>query len=136
VAFSASFIGRLRVSLRGLFSSVFRQSSNDYQSPERNARIAMSLETKDVANIAHLARLTITEEEMPVYASGLSKIINFVEQLNAADVADVEPMAHPLAGQVQRMRVDEITETDAHERYQANAPRVDSGLYLVPKVIE
>jgi aspartyl-tRNA(Asn)/glutamyl-tRNA(Gln) amidotransferase subunit C len=96
----------------------------------------MSLQTKEVANIAHLARLAITEQEMPVYANSLSKIINFVEQLNAADVADVEPMAHPLAGQVQRLRGDETTEVDAHEKYQRNAPRVEAGLYLVPKVIE
>ena len=96
----------------------------------------MSLETKDVANIAHLARLAITEQEMPVYANTLSKIINFVEQLNAADVGNVQPMAHPLAGQVQRMRADEITETDAHEKFQRNAPRVEASLYLVPKVIE
>lgn len=96
----------------------------------------MSLETEDVAKIAHLARLAITEQEMPVYASGLSKIINFVEQLDAADVGNVLPMAHPLAGQTQRMRADEITETDAHEKYQQNAPRVEAGLYLVPKVIE
>ena len=96
----------------------------------------MSLETKDVANIAHLARLAITEQEMPVYVNSLSKIIRLVEQLNAADVANVEPMAHPLAGQVQRLRADEVSETDAHEKYQRNAPRVEAGLYLVPKVIE
>jgi aspartyl-tRNA(Asn)/glutamyl-tRNA(Gln) amidotransferase subunit C len=96
----------------------------------------MSLASKDVANIAHLARLAITEQEMPVYAGSLSKIINFVEQLNAVDVGNVQPMAHPLAGQVQRMRADEITEADGHEKYQRNAPRVEASLYLVPKVIE
>ena len=96
----------------------------------------MSLEAKDVANIAHLARLAITEQEMPVYAASLSKIFSFVEQLNAAEVANVEPMAHPLAGQVQRLRADEVTESDAHEKYQRNAARVEAGLYLVPKVIE
>ena len=96
----------------------------------------MSLQPKDVANIAHLARLAMTEQELPVYVDSLSKIIHFVEQLNAAQVDGVEPMAHPLAGQVQRMRADEVTETDAHEKYQRNAPRVEAGLYLVPKVIE
>jgi aspartyl-tRNA(Asn)/glutamyl-tRNA(Gln) amidotransferase subunit C len=96
----------------------------------------MSLASKDVANIAQLARLAITEQEMPVYAGSLSKIINFVEQLNAVDVGNVQPMAHPLAGQIQRMRADEITEADGHEKYQRNAPRVEASLYLVPKVIE
>ena len=96
----------------------------------------MSLETKDVAKIAHLARLAIGEEELPAYAGSLSKIITFVEQLNVAEVANLEPMAHPLAGQKQRLRADETTETDSHEKYQRNAPRVEADLYLVPKVIE
>jgi aspartyl-tRNA(Asn)/glutamyl-tRNA(Gln) amidotransferase subunit C len=96
----------------------------------------MSIDTKDVVNIAHLARLAIAEQELPAYAGALSSILQFVEQLNAADVAQVEPMAHPLAGQVQRLRADQVTETDAHDKYQRNAPRVEAGLYLVPKVIE
>jgi aspartyl-tRNA(Asn)/glutamyl-tRNA(Gln) amidotransferase subunit C len=45
-------------------------------------------------------------------------------------------MAHPLEGQVQRLREDAVTETDRREAYQQNAPAVEAGLYLVPKVIE
>lgn len=96
----------------------------------------MSLTRHDVENIARLARLAITPAEMPVYVDSLPKILSFVEQLNTAQTAEVEPMAHPLAGQVQRLRPDAITETDAHAVYQKNAPRVEAGLYLVPKVIE
>jgi aspartyl-tRNA(Asn)/glutamyl-tRNA(Gln) amidotransferase subunit C len=96
----------------------------------------MSLTRNDVAAIAHLARLAITEAEAPVYAESLSKILNMVEQLTAADVNAVEPMAHPLAGQVQRLRADEVTATDEHEKFQRNASKVEGGLYLVPKVIE
>jgi len=96
----------------------------------------MSLTRQDVENIAQLARLSISEAELPVYVDSLSKILSFVEQLNAAQTDDVEPMAHPLADQVQRMRADEVLEEDRHEKYQRNAPRVEAGLYLVPKVIE
>jgi aspartyl-tRNA(Asn)/glutamyl-tRNA(Gln) amidotransferase subunit C len=96
----------------------------------------MSLTRAQVENIAHLARLEITEEQMPVYVDSLSRIIDFVEQLAAADTGGVEPMAHPLADQVQRLRPDQVTETDQHEKYQQNAPAVAAGLYLVPKVIE
>ncbi|HEY7753608.1 MAG TPA: Asp-tRNA(Asn)/Glu-tRNA(Gln) amidotransferase subunit GatC, partial [Steroidobacteraceae bacterium] len=39
-------------------------------------------------------------------------------------------------GQVQRLREDRVTESDHRDRYQANAPAVEAGLYLVPKVIE
>jgi aspartyl-tRNA(Asn)/glutamyl-tRNA(Gln) amidotransferase subunit C len=73
---------------------------------------------------------------MPEYVGGLSKILSFVEQLNAAAVDNVEPMAHPLADQVQRMRPDEVVDVDQREKYQRNAARVETGLYLVPKVIE
>jgi aspartyl-tRNA(Asn)/glutamyl-tRNA(Gln) amidotransferase subunit C len=96
----------------------------------------MSLTRNDVEAIAHLARLAITEAEAPVYTDSLSKILNFVEQLSAADVGNVEPMAHPLAGQVQRLRADVVTATDEHEKFQRNAGKVEAGLYLVPKVIE
>ncbi|MFL6547497.1 MAG: Asp-tRNA(Asn)/Glu-tRNA(Gln) amidotransferase subunit GatC [Povalibacter sp.] len=96
----------------------------------------MSLTRKEVENIAHLARLAITEAETAVYVEGLSKILNFVEQLNASDTGVAEPMAHPLKDQVQRMRADEIADRDQREKYQRNAARVEAGLYLVPKVIE
>lgn len=96
----------------------------------------MSLTRHDVENIARLARLSIGDEQLPLYVESLSKILTFVEQLNAADTASVEPMAHPLADQVQRLRPDEPVEVDGPEKYQRNAPRVEAGLYLVPKVIE
>jgi aspartyl-tRNA(Asn)/glutamyl-tRNA(Gln) amidotransferase subunit C len=96
----------------------------------------MTLTRAEVEGIAHLARLQITETQMPVYVESLSRILAFVEQLSVADTADVEPMAHPLAGQVQRLRADEVTETDQHQKFQQNAASVAAGLYLVPRVIE
>jgi aspartyl-tRNA(Asn)/glutamyl-tRNA(Gln) amidotransferase subunit C len=96
----------------------------------------MSLTRRDVENIAHLARLAISEAQLPVYVDSLSKILSFVEQLDAADTGAVEPMAHPLAEQVQRLRPDEVLDVDQHEKFQRNAARVAAGLYLVPKVIE
>jgi aspartyl-tRNA(Asn)/glutamyl-tRNA(Gln) amidotransferase subunit C len=96
----------------------------------------MSLTRQDVDKIAHLARLQITDAEMPVYVNSLSSIVDFVAELARADTADVPPMAHPLVGQVQRLRPDEITETDRHETYQQNAPQVQAALYVVPRVIE
>lgn len=96
----------------------------------------MSLNRADIEGIARLARLSLREEEIPVYVDSLPRILEFVGQLDQADTRGIEPMAHPLPGLAQRLRADEVTETDRHERYQANAPRVEGGLYLVPKVIE
>lgn len=116
----------------------FRQGAVYHSQPVFLARIGnfMSLTRAQVEGIAHLARLEIVESQMPVYVDSLSRIIDFVEQLSAADTTGVAPMAHPLADQVQRLRPDEATETDRHELYQQNAPAVAAGLYLVPKVIE
>ena len=94
------------------------------------------MKPEQIASIAHLARLSITEAEMPAYAASLSSILSFVGDLDRAQTGDVTPMAHPLPGLTQRLRPDEVAETDQHERYQANAPETAASLYLVPKVIE
>ena len=96
----------------------------------------MSLTRQDVEKIAHLARLSISVEELPVYVSSLSSIVNFVDELSRAETGAVLPMAHPLDGQHQRLRPDAVSESDNHEKYQANAPAVQAGLYIVPRVIE
>ena len=96
----------------------------------------MTLTRRDVEGIALLARLEITEQELPVYVESLSRILGFVDQLSAASTDGVEPMAHPLENQVQALRDDLVTESDPRDRSQGNAPLVAAGLYLVPKVIE
>lgn len=95
----------------------------------------MSLDTDAVKRIAHLARLGVDAGEYENYARNLSDILSFVEHLNAIDTSGVEPMAHPLEAS-QRLRSDAVTETDQRELFQTVAPKVEAGLYLVPKVIE
>jgi aspartyl-tRNA(Asn)/glutamyl-tRNA(Gln) amidotransferase subunit C len=96
----------------------------------------MSVGRHDIDNIARLARLALSEEEIPRYIDAMTRILGLVEQLNRVEVSNVTPMAHPLPGQRQRLRADVVTETDQHELYQRNAPQVSAGLYLVPRVIE
>ena len=85
--------------------------------------------------VARLARLAVPGERLAAYTQSLSNILNLVDQLSAVDTTGVEPMAHPL-DMVQRLREDVVTETDHRAQYQAIAPEVEKGLYLVPKVIE
>ena len=96
----------------------------------------MALTREQIASIATLARLELTASEIPVYQESLSRNLDFVGALDRAETANVAPMAHPLPGLTQRLRQDEVTEGDGHERYQRNAPLTTAGLYLVPKVIE
>jgi len=95
----------------------------------------MALTRHEVENIAHLARLRISDEEIPGYVDNLSRIIDFVAQLDAARTDHVEPMAHPL-NMTQPLREDAVSESDQRDLYQSNASRVERGLYLVPKVID
>ncbi len=95
----------------------------------------MSLDQDTIRRIARLARLGVDESENENYARSLSDIFAFVEQLNAVDTTGIEPMAHPLDAS-QRLRPDEVTETNQRDKFQKIAPRVEAGLYLVPRVIE
>ena len=95
----------------------------------------MSISPEEVLKIANLARLKINQDEVDQYATELSKIISLVEQMNKVDTQNVEPMAHPL-DVTQRLRKDEVTETNQREKFQSVAPNAEKGLYLVPKVIE
>lgn len=95
----------------------------------------MTLKSEDVQKIAHLARLQIDPADVEQYTTELSNILALFDQMNSQDSSGVEPMAHPLDA-VQRLRVDEVTEGDQREKFQAIAPEVARGLYLVPKVID
>ena len=95
----------------------------------------MAIDADDVRKVAHLARLTIEETEIPEYAFNLSKVLGLVEQMSKVDTENVEPLAHPLDA-FQRLRVDVVTETDQRDHLMANAPQTDKGHFLVPKVID
>jgi len=95
----------------------------------------MTLKIEDVRNIAQLARLQIDDSSLEQYASDLSNILALAEQMNAVDTSNVTPMAHPLDA-TQRLRADEVTESDQREKFQAIAPDVEKGFYRVPKVID
>ncbi|PKM13263.1 MAG: Asp-tRNA(Asn)/Glu-tRNA(Gln) amidotransferase GatCAB subunit C [Gammaproteobacteria bacterium HGW-Gammaproteobacteria-3] len=95
----------------------------------------MSLTADTVKKIAHLARLGIDTRDIDDYTQDLSGILDLMTQMNALDTDAVTPMAHPM-DQVQRLRADTVTESDQRRVFQAIAPQVEAGLYLVPKVIE
>ena len=80
----------------------------------------MSIDASEVARIAHLARLHVSEADAPRYARELSGILELVEQMQARDTAQVEPMAHPLDAS-QRLRPDEVTEPDRRDAAGADS---------------
>jgi aspartyl-tRNA(Asn)/glutamyl-tRNA(Gln) amidotransferase subunit C len=95
----------------------------------------MSLDNKEVSQIAYLSRLQVEESSLESITADLNNILNLVEQLSELDTDSVEPMAHPL-NMIQRLREDEVTETDQSESFQSIAPKTGKSHYLVPTVIE
>ena len=95
----------------------------------------MSLDQKQVLDIADLSRLAIEEKDIAEYQKNLSSILDLADQLQAVDTSNVEPMAHPLDA-VQRLRADVVTEQNQREHFQKIAPSTQDGHYLVPKVVE
>ncbi len=98
----------------------------------------MSLTAEQIKQVAHLARLELKAGQTEHYARQLSNIMEMVERLSGAKTDDVQPMAHPL-DTTQRLRPDEIGDPvgeAGRQRFQAHAPAVQDGVYLVPRVIE
>ena len=95
----------------------------------------MSLTLEQVRRVAHLARIEVSDAEANSTLGHLNGIFTLIEAMQAVDTRGVEPMAHA-QDLAQRLRADEVTETDRRESYQAVAPEVEDGLYLVPQVIE
>ena len=95
----------------------------------------MTLDAEEVEKIAHLARIAVTAGEVDALKGELSGILDLVERMSGLDTSDILPMAHPL-DMPQRLRPDVVTEENHREDYQAVAPAVENGLYLVPRVIE
>lgn len=99
----------------------------------------MSLTSADIARIANLARLELKPEESERMLTQINGFFDLVEQMRAVDTAGVEPLAHPVAtiqDIVLRLREDRVSEPNNREANQRNAPAVEHGLFLVPKVIE
>jgi aspartyl-tRNA(Asn)/glutamyl-tRNA(Gln) amidotransferase subunit C len=95
----------------------------------------MAIEQDEIEKLAELARIRIEDDQISEVTERITAILAMVDQLQAVDTSEVEPMASPLDAS-QRLRADEVTELNRREAFQAIAPAVADGLYLVPKVIE
>lgn len=99
----------------------------------------MSLTSADISRIANLARLELAPAESERMLTQINGFFDIVEQMRAVDTTGIEPLAHPVASVrniALRLREDIASEPNQREANQKNAPAVERGLFLVPKVIE
>lgn len=95
----------------------------------------MTMDTHDVAKLCRLAQIALDDTERAEAIADLEKMIRMIDALQSVATDGVAPLAHPL-DVTQRLRPDEVTEHVDRDRYQADAPATQDGLYLVPRVIE
>mgnify|MGYP000291652668 CR=1 FL=1 len=95
----------------------------------------MALTIPDIKRIAHLARIEINDSEADKTLNKLTGILALIEEMQAVDTTGISPVSHS-QDVVQRLREDVVTASNQRDAFQRNAPAVDHGLYLVPKVIE
>ena len=95
----------------------------------------MALERCDVEKLAHLAQLGLDDAQLDSSTTALNTILDMINAMQAVDTNTITPLANPLEAS-QRLRPDTVTESNHRDDYQALAPAVENGLYLVPKVID
>jgi aspartyl-tRNA(Asn)/glutamyl-tRNA(Gln) amidotransferase subunit C len=95
----------------------------------------MSLSIEDVTKVARLARLAMTPVELENAQNQLNSIFNLIADMQAVDTSGIDPMSHA-QDLSQRLREDVVSESNQREAFQAIAPQVENGLYLVPQVLE
>lgn len=108
-------------------------SESDSDTPQVSG--SSTQEALDVAHLARLAQLALSEAEITRVKNDLQNIIGMINTMQAVNTDDVEPMAHPLDATA-RLRDDEVTERVDRDQFQAHAPDVSDGYYLVPRVVE
>ncbi len=95
----------------------------------------MQIDAQTLNKIAQLSKLALSNAEQLRYQQSLNQMLDVFTALNAVNTESVEPMAHPLS-MSQRLRPDQVTESNQQEAFQTVAPQVSDGFYLVPRVIE
>ncbi len=95
----------------------------------------MSVDSKTVRRIAHLARIAVADDEVEHLKGELNAMLAFVEQLNEVDVTGVEPMVS-VTPMVMKMREDVVTDGGIADDIVKNAPATQDHYFMVPKVVE
>ena len=95
----------------------------------------MSISRDDVSKVAFLARIALSDDDVPVITNSLNEILQLVDKMQQQDTSNIEPLRNPHDA-VQTLREDEVTAANQRDKLLQNAPLAEDGLFLVPRVIE
>ncbi len=95
----------------------------------------MLINRKEVQQIAVLAKLNVSEDEIDTIVTSLDSVVEMINHINEVETNHVKPMANPMDA-VQRLRADVVTETSNKEVLLSMAANADDDYFLVPTVVE
>jgi aspartyl-tRNA(Asn)/glutamyl-tRNA(Gln) amidotransferase subunit C len=95
----------------------------------------MSVDAKDIEKVATLSRIQISPDQIPEVTNSINTVLGLIDKMQAIDTSDVEPLANPHDA-LQTLRADKVTASNEREILMSNAPSVQDGLFVVPKVLE
>jgi aspartyl-tRNA(Asn)/glutamyl-tRNA(Gln) amidotransferase subunit C len=96
----------------------------------------VTIDSKQIQKLATMSRLKFSEDELASFSTKFADIIKFVEEIKSVNTEGVQPMTSTIAGASTPERADVVTEPNNRDRHQTNAPKVEEGFYVVPKVVE
>jgi aspartyl-tRNA(Asn)/glutamyl-tRNA(Gln) amidotransferase subunit C len=93
-----------------------------------------SISRDDVAHIAHLARLELTDDELELFTAQLGAVLEHAADVEALDVGDVEPTMHPYP--LRNVWRDDVVRPGVdREEVLAQAPAAEDGRFRVPAIL-
>lgn len=95
----------------------------------------MSIEISQVEHVAELARLQLSREELERLSTQLSRILTYMEELNAADTSGIPGTTSVVAGDANVLREDEVQPSLSQDQALSNAPEAVDGLFQVPQIL-
>lgn len=95
----------------------------------------MSVDARTVRRVAHLARIAVSDADVPKLQDELNAMLGFVEQLNEVDIDGIEPLTS-VTPMLMKQRADVVTDGEMADAVTANAPASEDHFFMVPKVVE
>jgi aspartyl-tRNA(Asn)/glutamyl-tRNA(Gln) amidotransferase subunit C len=96
--------------------------------------VSSRISREDVAHVAHLARLALSDAEIDLFAGQLAAVLEHAEDVAALDTSGVAPTAHPLPVR-NVLRADEPGPCLDREEVLAQAPQAEDGRFRVPRIL-
>lgn len=94
----------------------------------------MALSHSEIRHVALLARLELSDDQVETLGAELNSILDHIDTIQRLDLADVEPMTHPIP-MVNQTRADAVRPGLSRDVALLNAPQAEEGAFVIPRIV-